>query len=191
MCYFTAMDEQWQPAPGFHGHYEVSNLGHVRSLMLRPGRCKKSIPRSVPLALKPQKWKKGYRKYRFGKCDGLNPNSNNSAFFAHRLVWETFRGPVPDGLTINHIDGDKTNNRLDNLELATHQEQDTHARSLGTKRWRTKDGFTEVRLTADDIREIRRAYATGKVTQVSLARKYRVGPSNIRWILSRRTWKHI
>lgn len=46
---------------------------------------------------------------------------------AHRLVWRHFNGPIPEGLTINHKDGIKTNNAPSNLELATISEQAIHA----------------------------------------------------------------
>ena len=48
----------------------------------------------------------------------------------HRAVWETFYGPIPDRLEINHKDLDKTNNKLDNLELVTHQENLVHRFTL-------------------------------------------------------------
>ena len=41
--------------------------------------------------------------------------------YIHRLVWEAFNGEIPEGMQINHIDEDKSNNRLDNLELCTPQ----------------------------------------------------------------------
>lgn len=40
----------------------------------------------------------------------------------HRLIWETFNGPIPDGLTIDHIDSNKQNNCLSNLRLLTREE---------------------------------------------------------------------
>jgi predicted metal-dependent hydrolase len=40
-------------------------------------------------------------------------------FYVHRLVWEGFNGPIPDDKQIDHIDGDTSNNRLDNLQLLT------------------------------------------------------------------------
>jgi hypothetical protein len=46
---------------------------------------------------------------------------------AHRLVWRHFNGRIPDGMTINHKDGNKINNEPSNLELATHAEQRRHA----------------------------------------------------------------
>lgn len=58
---------------------------------------------------------------------------------AHRLVWRHFRGPIPDGLTINHKDGHKKRNHPDNLELATISQQALHAiRYLG---WRPEKNF--------------------------------------------------
>jgi hypothetical protein len=52
---------------------------------------------------------------------------------AHRLMWHHFNGPIPDGLTVNHVDGVKTNNRPGNLELATDAEQTAHALALGLR----------------------------------------------------------
>ena len=46
---------------------------------------------------------------------------------AHRLVWRHFKGPIPEGLTVNHKNGKKKENWPDNLELATHSEQMLHA----------------------------------------------------------------
>lgn len=42
--------------------------------------------------------------------------------YVHSLIWETFNGSVPSGYEINHVDHDKSNNSLQNLELVTHSE---------------------------------------------------------------------
>ena len=49
----------------------------------------------------------------------------------HKLVTRAFLGECPDGMEVNHIDGDKTNNRLDNLEYVTHSRNMVHAFESG------------------------------------------------------------
>lgn len=50
---------------------------------------------------------------------------------AHRLVYEAFYGKIPDGMQINHIDGNKLNNSINNLETVTNQENTQHAYDNG------------------------------------------------------------
>ena len=47
---------------------------------------------------------------------------NHHTYSIHRLVYETFNGPIPEGLKIDHIDGNRTNNALSNLRLVTQSE---------------------------------------------------------------------
>lgn len=53
---------------------------------------------------------------------GVNVGGKSLQALAHRVVWWHFKGPIPIGLTINHINGDKTCNDPSNLELATYKE---------------------------------------------------------------------
>lgn len=103
--------ETWRDIPGFEGRYRVSSLGRVESLVT--GRC-----------LKPQKHPLGYQFVALTLRDG---SGGKKAFLVHRLVAEAFI-PNPSGKpTVNHKDGDKTNNRRKNLEWATHGENHKHA----------------------------------------------------------------
>ena len=60
----------------------------------------------------------------------LCKNGQYTQKLVHRMVWEAFNGPIPDRLEVNHKDLDKTNNKLDNLELVTHQENLVHRFTL-------------------------------------------------------------
>lgn len=51
-----------------------------------------------------------------------NYNLNKKHFLVHRAVWEAFNGPIPEGLDIDHIDGNPHNNSLSNLQAITHRE---------------------------------------------------------------------
>lgn len=51
-----------------------------------------------------------------------NYNLNHKHFLVHRAVWEAFNGPIPDNYDIDHIDGNPLNNALENLRIASHQE---------------------------------------------------------------------
>ena len=100
--------EIWKPIPGYEGLYQVSNLGRVKSLNYRHT-GKEGI-------LSPGKNTQGYYHVILAK------NGKHKIFRVHRLVYEAFNGPIPDGMQINHNDEVKTNNNLENLSLVTCKE---------------------------------------------------------------------
>ena len=61
-------------------------------------------------------------------------------YYIHRLVHECFKGPIPDGMQINHIDSNKQNNCINNLEVVTHSENMKH--SYKAKKYKTKIEIT-------------------------------------------------
>lgn len=54
-----------------------------------------------------------------------------TSYYVHRVVWETFKGLIPDNLCINHKNGIKLDNNLSNLEVVTYKENMQHAMKLG------------------------------------------------------------
>lgn len=97
--------EIWKAVKGFEGIYEVSNRGRVKSLKYGKERI-----------LKPQQNGIGY--FMVDLCY----KNKKKRYYVHRLVWETFNGPIPKGLVINHKSEIKKENNLDNLELVTNKE---------------------------------------------------------------------
>lgn len=70
----------------------------------------------------------GYRAIYWAKEPGTQRTWNLGV---HRLVWAALRGPIPQGMEINHIDGNPGNNAVDNLELVTPAENIEHSHRVG------------------------------------------------------------
>ena len=116
------MYEHWKQIAGYEGVYSVSNLGKVRRDTHRSGRRAGHLV--WPIATS-----HGYDQV------GLCVNGRSKRWKLHQLVAEAFLGPCPDGYQINHKDGNKSNNRADNLEYVTPSENIKHGIRLnGRKR---------------------------------------------------------
>jgi len=111
---------------------------------------------------------------------------------AHRVVWIHHHGPIPPGKTVNHRDGVKDNNRVENLELATYSEQRLHAISkLGAKHHDVRgEKHPKTKLTNDHVREIRRRRRAGEMVK-SIAANFEMKPKAISAICTGRNWSHI
>lgn len=110
------MSEEWRAILG--GTYEVSSVGNVR-------RATAGRRTHAGRTVKPILMKIGYL------VVGPVVNGKNKKFYVHELVALAFIGPRPEGLSINHKDGDKTNNVVANLEYVTHAENMAHAAKAG------------------------------------------------------------
>ncbi|WP_373786512.1 NUMOD4 domain-containing protein [Jeotgalibaca porci] len=119
------MKEKWMPIKNYEGFYEVSNLGRVRSVD-RVVRYKDGRMYKYPSKLiKHKADKRGYLYV------GLNKSGKKSSKRVHRLVTETFLPVRGKNLEVNHIDGNKNNNKLSNLEWVTSSENTLKGYELG------------------------------------------------------------
>ena len=101
------VNEIWKDINGYEGLYQISNFGNVKSLPRQGAKGK---------ILKPSKINIGYLRV------GLNKNGKCKRYLIHRLVAEAFL-PNPDNKPcIDHINANKTDNRICNLQWVTHKE---------------------------------------------------------------------
>jgi|SRR6185369_4932266 len=162
--YITA--EAWRPVIGFETQYEISDWGRIRNIKGRP--------------LKISNFR-GYSRislYRRSRGSKRHTNINQSI---HRLVMEAFVGPA-NGLHVNHVDGNKVNNRLENLEYVTPKENSDHAYRIGLR-----DHAHERKLTWAIIHDIRDAISKGIKSGV-LAKKHNLCYSTVSKIRRNVVW---
>ena len=116
------MRETWKDIIGYEGKYQVSYYGRVKSINYR-GTGKEVI-------FTPWISRYGYPMVSLRK-DGVK-----TGYSVHLLVWKAFKGPIPPGMQVNHINEDKMDNRLENLNLMTPKENcnwGTRNKRIGNK----------------------------------------------------------
>ena len=163
------MEEIWKDIEGYEGLYQVSNLGRVRSLDRIAERERDGYSYNIPIKgriLKPRPLKKGY--LHVSLSHGNRQFCNKQV---HRLVAETFI-PNPHNLPqVNHIDENKVNNRVDNLEWCDNKQNSDH----GTRNKRISKANSmaviQMDLQGNDLRRFESihdaAIAIGGLHQVS------------------------
>lgn len=109
---------------------------------------------------------------------------------AHRVIWEHRHGPIPDGMQINHIDGVKSNNAIDNLELVTPQGNQLHALALGLAHGNKGESHPRAKVTDALVRQIRDRVAGGE-RQYRVAQDLGLSKAQVCRICSGKNWQHI
>lgn len=179
------MEEIWKPIKDYENLYEVSNLGRIKSLekFVNKGKCHRG-------------WKEHYAKQAVDGCGylrtNLSKNGKPKTVKVHRMVAETFI-PNPNNLPqVNHKDGNKQNNCVDNLEWCTNSENIKHAYQMGLKRADASNNPAH-KLSIEDVEYIRKNYKRRdkEFSTIALAKKYNVHRRTIGRIVNMKSWKGV
>ncbi len=166
--------EVWQNIAGFEGLYQISNFGRVKSLS-RKGRPKE-------IFLKQTKDKHGYLMV----C--LCKNSIPYTKRIHSLVANHLVPNPNDSPVVNHLNGIKTDNKVENLEWVTAAQNQQHSFRMGLQKMGKGSENPNAILTLEQVKEIRRLYVPTKYSQRRLAKEFNVSRSCIDDIVTNRNW---
>jgi len=174
------MNETWKSIPGYEGRYEVSDCGGVRASYREQefdGRWGRLIMRFPAKTMTISRTTTGY-------CYlSLSKNSKSVKHLIHRLVMLAFVGE--SDLQVNHKDGDKSNNRIENLEYVTSLQNLRHCIDvLGKKRG---EGTGVAKLKTEDIQKIRE----DKRILREIAAEYGVTLQAIHMVKTKKNWRHV
>ena len=179
--------EEWKDIKGFEGRYRISNRGEIVRYSVVDEYEDRIINRKEKI-IKPSINNQGYLKV------GLNKDGKYYNRYIHRLIAETFIENPLEKPCVNHIDGNKLNNNLDNLEWATQKENTIHAHNNGlaevTEYNKWKVSKINRMFTSSDILDIKNMYNEGK-TQKEIAEIYKCYDSTISQILKNKRYSRI
>lgn len=175
------MEEIWKRIPNY-SKYEASNLGRIKTFNWK-GSGKEKV-------MTPAHDASGYLRTVLIRDDG-----KYTTVKVHRIICQTFLDNPEDKPCVNHIDGIRDNNKLENLEWCTRSENMKHAFKIGNKSQKGERN-TCATLTDEQVLEIRANYEYGKTgkkgkTKQQIADEYNTTFSVIKRIVQNRTWKHL
>jgi hypothetical protein len=171
------MSEVWKDVVGREGLFQVSDQGRVRALPYEiPHWCGRSIPKPGGI-ISQSPHSGGYR---------IVSLRDDKKHYVHRLVMEAFVGE-PGDQDVNHIDGNKVNNRLANLEYCDRLHNVRHAIASGLQD-NSGEGNGMHKYTAEAIRAAYRMVASG-FSCSQAAQSTGVKVSTVEMVTAGRRWK--
>jgi hypothetical protein len=174
--------EEWRPIPGYDGRYDASNIGRIRSWASQVFGDNRR--RLKPRLMKPRVSSK-YLRLSIAKDKDASPQ----IMAVHRLVLMAFVGlPTPAAPFCRHLNGDRFDNRLENLRWGTLRENTDDTKAHGT--WPTGSRNPNAKLTDEKVRHIRARIASGWSYQTT-ANAFGISKAVVSHIISRRSWAHV
>jgi hypothetical protein len=149
-------ERQWRPVVGYEGRYEVSDTGIVRSFLGR------NVIYLVPIKM-----------HRGHLTVSLCKNGKMAPQFIHRLVLEAFVGPCPPGMMCRHLNGDPSDNDLENLRWGTASENGLDTVLHGKHHQKLKTHCPQGHEYAGDNLRVHGTRRVCRACQIARARTWR------------------
>ncbi len=169
--------EEWKQVPNYSS-YHCSNTGLIKTFNWK-GSGQTRI-------MKPALSSCGYLQTMLKRDDG-----RTHTIKVHRIVAQTWIENVDDKPCVNHKNGAKDCNHVDNLEWCTVQENNAHAKENGLQYILKGEEIGNSILNEKQVLEIRDKFIPWVVKRKMLAEEYGVTEATIKDVLRRRTWTHI
>ena len=176
--------EIWKDIEEYEGKYEVSNLGRVKSLAYIKTH---SVNKKSRFIVKEKILKIRLNKYGYVKI--ILSKGNKKTFLVHRLVAKAFVKNVDNKPDINHLNGIKIDNRVENLEWVTKSENTIHAFKTGLLKGLKGEDNPASKLLEEDIIIIRKL--RGIKPQPKIAKMFGISQSHVSDIQLNKVWQHI
>lgn len=169
--------EIWKDIPCYEGFYKISNKGRVLSLSRHGVKVDRILKNRIS---------HGYLNVILYK------NKNKKMHLIHRLIAISFITNPENKPQINHKNGIRTDNSIDNLEWTTQSENMLHAYKIGLQKFHGKpmprgENCCRSKLTDLQVNEIRNKYKKGQIRYIDLAKEYKVSDRQIGYIINNKS----
>lgn len=178
------MSEEWKPVLGYEGYYVASTEGRIARIT--------TFGKSARPAFRVLK--------KYAPRDGylyciLCKEKNRKTFRVHRVIWQAFNGPIEGRLEVNHINSDRGDNRLCNLELMTRSQNSAYAYSHNARPRQAprmvKGSKTYNAKITEEAVPVMRELARQGMTYREIGERYGVTMSVAYRCVIGKTWRHV